>query len=217
MLTPAGAALTCGTWGRRPCSPGTRSRRWGSPPVMHTVRGMALAARGRKQRPRHCTGKRPCDSGGCSPANEPIPAKGSLVHAAPCRAVPCCESWPHLLDQVGQLKHRELALSVTRTRMKGKRMAPPSGRPTAPQRAHTSRPTPPVYRAVPSSAQARRTSHSHMRGADGRTPTGLPTLKGPRCGPSMTDTMPATRSDTYWKLRVCCPSPYTVMGLLVSA
>ncbi len=42
-------------------------------------------------------------------------------------------------------------------------------------------------------------------------------LNGPMWGPSMTATRPATRSDTNWKERVCWPSPYTVMGLSVSA
>eukprot|EP00976_Prorocentrum_cordatum_P069994 1179762-Prorocentrum_minimum.AAC.8 len=35
---------------------------------------------------------------------------------------------------------------------------------------------------------------------------------GPVCSPSISATSPATRSDTYWKERVCEPSPYTVRG-----
>ena len=47
---------------------------------------------------------------------------------------------------------------------------------------------------------------------------GLPMLKGPMWSSlSITRTMPSIRSDTYWKLRVCWPSPNSVSGSFFSA
>jgi len=36
---------------------------------------------------------------------------------------------------------------------------------------------------------------------------GFPRLKGPTCSPSISRIKPSTKSDTYWKLLVCFPSP----------
>lgn len=46
---------------------------------------------------------------------------------------------------------------------------------------------------------------------------GFPKLKGPIWSPSIRRISPSTRSDTYWKLLVCLPSPYTVNGSFLSA
>ncbi|MNL74250.1 hypothetical protein D3C87_1998590 [compost metagenome] len=42
--------------------------------------------------------------------------------------------------------------------------------------------------------------------------TGLPMFTGSVTPESIRRRMPSTRSETYWKLRVCCPSPKTVRG-----
>lgn len=46
---------------------------------------------------------------------------------------------------------------------------------------------------------------------------GFPRLKGPTCSPSINRISPSTKSETYWKLLVCLPSPYTVIGSFLKA